>query len=518
MNRFLSTLLTSLALGSAARADFITGTVVDAQGQPVAGVNIKAKSLTGGGNGNLMNGGTNAAGVFFSTIDPGTYDITFEPPPPPAAVALVKTLQAVPVAGTVNLGTVALDAAVHLQGRCLQTNGLPVQGVNLDVIELSTGTDLDLVGDTTNVAGEIHLAVPSGALEVRFKPSPILPPLLAPTFLEVDSSVAPDLGDVTLEPGFTVSAVAVTPSFVGIQNLDLDVFDSLTGAKLFTPGDNTDVNGFVDIVVAAGTYDVAFCPPNGTSFIAHLEAGVPVTGTTNLGLFTFQTGVHLTGTVTRAGGLPVASTNISAHLTSTGAKVLLCGNNSNASGDYDVVVPTGTLDLTFTPPGSEKLGSMQVAGLSVLGNTVQNALLPFCDCGQPTGAGTAGTGGVVPTLVATGGAARLGSHGWTVQVAGGRGAAPGILAVGFGPSCGSGLAGTISPMGGFGLVSRVHAVPFRLDGVAGMAGAGSADLQFNLPADLTLVGSFLSARAHVRDPGTGSGVALTPTVCGVLCQ
>ena len=131
-------------------ADTISGTVVDSHGVPVAGINIVAEHVSNGGDGNIANAGTNAFGNFNATIDPGTYDFTFQPPAPPLAVALETTVPAVIVVGLTNMGTVALDPAVSLHVRLIQSTGQPVQFVNLDVIVAATGEKLDIIGDTSD--------------------------------------------------------------------------------------------------------------------------------------------------------------------------------------------------------------------------------------------------------------------------------------------------------------------------------------------------------------------------------
>lgn len=508
-----------VALAPSAHADFVTGTVVDANGLPVAGVNIVAKSNSGGGNGNIANAGTNAQGVFNATIDPGVYELTFEPPAPPAAVALITVVDNVVVSGTNVMGNVQLDPAVHLSGRFVRAGNIPVQGVNLDIIDEATGDNLDLIGDTSDINGQFNLAAPVGLIELRANTAPVLTPLLAPTSLAIDTTSTAALGDIFLEPGFTVSAVLVRPNFLGVSNLDVDVIETATGRKLYTPGDNTDVNGFVDFVVPAGTYDLEFCPPLATNLVALELPMVQVAAPTNLGLLTLTQGVRLTGTVTSNLGAAVAAADVDARDSATGQKILLCADNTNSAGQYVVVVPAGSVDLTFTPPDALKLGSAVMPAVAIAGNTIQNAVLPFCDCGAARGGSNAGTGGLAPLITATGGGLRLGSNGWTLQVSQGRGGARGVVGIGFGASCGAGLTASQTPMGGVTLVSsRVHAVPFRLSGAPGVAGVGSVDLQFDIPLDLTLLGSTLSAQAQIIDPAATGGRALTSVLCGTLCQ
>ena len=58
---------------------------------------------------------------------------------------------------------------------------------------------------------------------------------------------------VIFDPGFLMTALVRGPGGAALENVDTDVLDSLTGAQLYTPGDNTDEFGLVDVVVPAGT-------------------------------------------------------------------------------------------------------------------------------------------------------------------------------------------------------------------------------------------------------------------------
>lgn len=518
MTRLLTLLLFGLGLSSNARADFVSGTVVDANGQPVAGVNITARSLGGGGDGHLANAGTNAAGVFNVSIDPGVYDFTFEPPAPPAAVAMITEVENIVASGSVSIGTVTLDPAIHLQGRLIRAGNIPVQGVNLDVVELASGDNIDLIGDASDALGEFHIAAPIGQLELYFNTTPVLTPLLAPTFRELDATTDIDLGDILLDPGFRVSAVLVNPNFLGVFNVDADVVDIQTGRKLYTPGDNSDVNGLLDFVVPAGTYDVEFCPQFASSLVAELVPSLNVSATTNLGLITLASGFRLSGLVTSYLGAPVPGTDVDARNSITGESIQLCGDDTNASGAYQVIVPPGPVDLTFTPPGHEKLGSAFTTNLMIAGNSVSSAVLPFCDCGGPSGVGVPGSGGITPVITATGGGMRLGSNGWSFEVTNGLGGSIGAAVVGYGPSCGSKLpaAGLLGPLQ---LSSRSRRIiSFQLDGAPGLPGVGSVQMPMDLPIDPSLSGYYLSLRGFVLDAGAVSGRSSTPVLCGVLCQ
>ena len=63
-------------LAANVRADFITGRVVDVNGNGVGGVDIDVKNLGSGGDPTLFNDGTDPNGFFTTTIPAGEYDWT----------------------------------------------------------------------------------------------------------------------------------------------------------------------------------------------------------------------------------------------------------------------------------------------------------------------------------------------------------------------------------------------------------------------------------------------------------
>ena len=374
-------LLALLAVASfvpCARAGVITGRVVDSNGVPIAGVNIDAN-----GGATVTNGGTDANGLFTTTITPdGVYDILFEPPPPPASTALTRELLNVNVVGTVNLGDVVLPPGVALTGKVVRaSNGAGVPGVNLDVEQ--NGTPLLVKGDVTDALGNFSIAVPTGAVTVFFKTEGTPLPLLAPDYLELNLGGNTNLGNVPLQNGFLVSAIVRRATNNNpVANADIDVNDTLTGKKLFTPGDNTDANGFVDFVVPAGTFDIEICPVFANLLVAKTLLATPISSNTFLGTILLDPGVVLSGTVLDFQGQPHAQVDVDLKFTATGVKVTLCDDNTNAAGQYQVVVPTGTFDVKFTPPPTLGLGTQTIPGVVVAGNTVLNGTLP--DCGTIT--------------------------------------------------------------------------------------------------------------------------------------
>lgn len=473
-------LLSGLALP--ASADVVTGHVVDSNGLPVAGVDIDIKTL-GGDDLPIIDDGTDASGNFSIVVPAGLYDVLFFPPAPPVTTHLSTVVEDVVVVGTKNLGTIVLPPGVAVTGRCVTTTAIPVAGVNLDV-HLDGGGDLLLKGDTTGPTGQFSLAVPTQPLELRFKTfGAVWPSPLAPKALPLSPVSSINLGDVVLLPGFIVSGTLAGPGGP-LSGGDIDVNDAVTGDEVYTPDDNTDDSGDWSIVLAAGIYDVQYCPPTGALLVSKETKDVVVSAGLSLGTTVLSPGVVLSGTVKNAAGQPLASVDVDVTNSFTDVEVPLCNDNTSASGVYSVVVPTGTFDVEFEPPYSIPYGSATVLDQVITGPKTVNGVLPSCPFFVNYGVGTAGTGGFVPHLQTSGGAPRGGNPNFTYQLSKGLGGAPAVLAASLFPS-------SLPLFGGIVLVDVTHllaTVPLTLSGPAGAGGVGAASFKLPVPITPSLYG------------------------------
>jgi len=495
-------------------ADTIRGRVVDESGVGIANVNIDAEDMLTGDPVDVINGGTDASGNFDAQLPAGLYRLIFHPPAPPTTTLLAEVLEDVVVVGTINLGTIVLESGVALRGRVLAPGGAPLAGVDLDVIDLLSRERLRLTDDDTGLDGRFLIAVPARRIEVRFDTTPV-GTSIAPTLRELVLSADLDMGDVQLEPGFVVTAVVRTTGGSPVPDADIDVEDQATDEKLFTPGDGTDVNGFVDFVVPAGTYDIEFCAKFADRLVPFEIQDRLITGTTNLGIVTLGPGVVLSGNVRSGAGTPIQRVDVNLFVSSTGQRQLTCNDDTDAAGLYRVIVPTGTFDVVWTPPYSEPFRTRVRTAVTVSGDRTLDTVLAACDCAVSAGTGLAGTGGLVPVISASGGYLRIGNPDWTVEVSNARGGATAFVFVAAGRVCPTAsVGGTAFPK-----QLLLHPpLPLVLSGPAGAAGAGSGSVIAELPDDPAIVGLELVAIAVVRDAGVARGYSRTPHLCGTFCD
>jgi len=486
-----------LAIGAtdlSAQVAFITGTVVDAFGAVQPSVNIAVENNGSGGDPDVFNGGTNLFGNFNTTVDPaGTYDVVFRP----AAPNLITRIIDVPISGTLDMGTVVMDLGVILSGRLLDPLGLPVDGVNLDLVDLDTGNQVELTGDKSDALGQFAFAIPTGNFELRLNTNPVPFPVLASQAFDITVTGDTNLGDITMQEGFKITTIVQQAGFVPVENADTDTVDVLTGDKLYTPGDNTDAFGLVTVTVPAGNYHFQICAPPGSQLVDHEITPVLVAANVNLGLTVMEAGMTLTGTVVDSGGQPIAGIDIDVEDSTTLLKQLTCNDNTNGAGVYSVVVPAGTWNVRFTPKFSQPYGTDEVFNVAVAGTTTVNGQLPDCAFSTQYGAGVAGAGGLVPLLSSSGGAPRLGNPDYTVELSNGLGGAVAPVMLGFG-------AGALPFKGGV-LLIDLTAGPFLLfnlplSGPAGVPGAGSFSLPAAVPVDPVIVGFSIYVQFFVPDP------------------
>ncbi len=503
-----------LAAASAAQPAFaqtLSGRLVNASGVGVAGVDIDLKAQGGGSDPTLSQDFTDVNGFFtVSVTPPGTYRVEFIPPPPPASSSMYLRLDNVVVSGATNLGVITLPQGIALSGRCVDAFGAPLAGVNLDIADAS-GADVDLVHDTSDANGFFAVAAPAGALRVDFDSRPVIGPLVAPQRRTLTLSAPTTLPDVVHPPGLVLSAFVKRQSNnTAVVGLDVDVYDSASQVELYTPDDSTDALGFFDTVVPAGTFDIRFDAPVGSGLASLELASRVVTTTTFLGTQLLPPGFTLSGVVTSGAGVPQAGVDIDLHVVATGAAVYLSSDNTNAAGQYSVVVPAGTYRVDYSPPYTVPLAGAQVASLVVNANKVQNATLPSCPFFTTVGVGVSGLGGITPQISATGGTPRLGNDDYTLQVTQGRGGAFAIVFYSMNPASNP----LPSPM-------QVQAPMTRrivaLSGPIGVPGAGAASFSLPVPQDPFLAGNLLRAWFRVRDGAAVSGLSSSNELRATIC-
>ena len=329
---------------SVAKADTLTGRIVDINGVGVANGDVDAFDIPNAFELNLTGDSTDANGFFNVTLPASLYRITLEGPIGSQLVPV--EIDNLLVVGTIDLGTITLEPGFILSGRVIDQMGFPIPTVDLDANDPATGASINIPGGQTDSFGLFSILVPSD-LELRFDPRNISP-TYAPIEISLVLTSNTDLGDVVLEPGFLVSGTVLDSGGNAVVNADLDFEDALTGQQALTYSDNTDFGGNFSVIVAARTWDIQVCPAPLVPLVAAEFKDFVVGADLDLGIINLLDGVSLFGTVTDSVGTPVLGVDVDVNDSGTGVSIALCSDNTDFTGAYSVFVPLGTFDVRFT--------------------------------------------------------------------------------------------------------------------------------------------------------------------------
>jgi hypothetical protein len=253
-----------------------------------------------------------------------------------------------------------------LVGRVVGPGGVGVAGVNIDVENLGSGGDPVLSGDLTNASGFFSVQIPGGLYDVTFlPPAPPTAVLLGQTLPAIAVVGTVNLGDVTLTPGFVLTARAVDPLGQPVAGIDVDLFDLGAAASLPLSGDQTDVLGQVTVVVPQGPFEIEFNAKgvSGPPLVSK-SLELDLTGPANLGNLVFPYGFWAKGKVLGPGGAAVVGADVDVK-DASGAEVVTPGDNTDSVGQFEVVVPAGVLDFRLCPPTDLPLAGVELAGVAV---------------------------------------------------------------------------------------------------------------------------------------------------------
>ena len=244
------------------------------------------------------------------------------------------------------------QGAVTFKGTVTDPDGTPVEGVDLDVEDLDTGERVEPSGrdDETDADGKFKFDVPEGYYEIRFDPpgrTDLAPRVFAAFDLHDDERL-----DVQLDHGLVLSGLVTGPDLLGVDNVDLNVDEALTGVRIPTSGDDTNSSGIYDVTIGPGVYDLTFRPrvSTGLAAVRLRDVKVAADAVVNVSL---EAGFSLTGNVLSTNGMALDSApDVGLELwdVSTGDEIPLVGNESAEDGSFEVVVLPGSYRLGFVPP------------------------------------------------------------------------------------------------------------------------------------------------------------------------
>ena len=255
----------------------VSGTAKNAANVPVGNVKINAYNAASGAQYHVKANLTNAFGSF-SLAMPNSTALRLE-----VLTNLVPVQVLVPreifltTSGSTNLGDVSLQTGYHVTGTVRTEAGAPVNGADVDVVDITTGVTLFTPSDNTNSLGAFDVVVPAGTYDLDVtRPAALV--LVSADVNSLAVSAPINLGILTLRNGVFLTGTVRDHRGQPVQAADVNVYEVSTGLSLALGSDNTNAFGFYSVVVPTVLIDVVFSPP-GPHNVLHKDRhdGVNVT-------------------------------------------------------------------------------------------------------------------------------------------------------------------------------------------------------------------------------------------------
>jgi len=212
----------------------------------------------------------------------------------------------------------ALAQFHHVSGRVTDPRGSGVWGVDIDVEDSITGIPLDITNDHTDPNGDYDIVLPTGTFNIEYNAPPgvkLVSEIRRFVLVQNDLVI-----DIVFEDGFYLSGRVTNNLGAGVNQVDIDVDDVVTGLRIITPRDNTDINGDYQVVVPAGLFNITSEPPPGVRLAAAIHRDVEISGDMVLN-FTLEDGYFVSGWVVDEGGIGLLDIDLDADDLETGESV-----------------------------------------------------------------------------------------------------------------------------------------------------------------------------------------------------
>lgn len=347
-------MMLGLALTMAGRADAFTlsGTVTRSIGGVVYPCDIDVRDRDTGVLIPTPGDTTLANGAYVLTLPNGRYRVAFVPPV--AASLMPIEFPDVRINNSDLTLNASLGPAHWVSGRVVDGGGAPVDVVNLNFHDAVGNTPNNVFSDKSNANGDFVTAVDPGVWDIDFIPPTASRrvPILVPGVNLASGNV--NLGTLTVQAGWIITATVTDGGFFPLTAADLDVKPSAGGPKLFTPTDNTDASGTAVMVVPPGSYDVIGNPPDGFPYATRTARNVAVAGDLTVPNLALPPGFALSATCRTPASAPLAGVDLDVDSLPLIRRLETANDASNASGAINTLVSNWKFRITLSPPVSTR--------------------------------------------------------------------------------------------------------------------------------------------------------------------
>jgi protocatechuate 3,4-dioxygenase beta subunit len=346
----------------------VSGTVTSQSGAPIADVDLDADDFVTGERIYTPNDDSDTTGAYWIVIPASAYRLRFQPPAGTRWIGLQLDSVYVPSDTTIDA---ILTEGNLLSGTVSDNTGRGLADISIDLRDAVTGEKIYMANNKTDTSGAYGVAVASGLYNLRFEPP------FGSRFVgvEVDSVTIENdvVRDQILESGWLFSVFVHDSLGAPIQGADLDFIQESTGIKLFTPHDETDVDGFTTFAVLPDTYTVRVQPPPGSIYERAVLNGVYVASDTTFNFTLHESDRYsLSGRVTDVSGNGLSDIDVYFFSSLTGDKIPVSDNQTDSTGYFDLAVPAGIFDIEFSPPRGSRYVGLRMFDVTIEGDTTWN--------------------------------------------------------------------------------------------------------------------------------------------------
>lgn len=235
--------------------------------------------------------------------------------------------------------------------------GLPVQGVDVDVFDASTGVEIPIaLGDTTDIDGTFSFILDPGTYDFHYSP-PFSTGWAGRIVSDVVISGDQTLPEVFLAAGYRVQFTAVTVGGQPVQGVQAR-FEDNGSADVFTPGNSSDATGLVQTVVptVGGPFFLTLRDFSGNGFADKSFQGIDLTGDVNWGPIIVGPAQPFVGRVIRYdNSSPVSGVNVDL-IDESGLELMLSNDLTDGLGLFSLSgVSDGRYIVYFRPQAATGL-------------------------------------------------------------------------------------------------------------------------------------------------------------------
>lgn len=255
-----------------------------------------------------------------------------------------------------------------LTGKVTNPNSAGVANVKIEFFETATGTQYPAVGNLTDAQGNYGVFVPDGTYDVEYV-TPVIPGGIVPIRYDAMSIVGTVTLNVNRPFGKVLSGTVLDTLGAGVDAVDINVTDAISGILEFTPNDNTDVSGNYGVIIAPGIKVLTYRPVAGTRLAAQELLNVSIANDTAVNV-SLPAGVFVSGRIEDNIGNRIQGVDLDFDVSATGVRLPTPGDKTDNNGDYQVTVPVGVYDISAEPLVQDRLVAQRVFSVAVNQDTI----------------------------------------------------------------------------------------------------------------------------------------------------